>query len=192
MRIEDVDKIIELGLEKDYRPTKNDIAFNILKDIVGNETAGYLVYKAPVTQLAKYVNSNKNRFIRARLKEYGISIWGANTQRTDAKGFQDEKANVSMELTKEQNKADLIELLSRIKRLSENGDMDPKDAVRLETDIRVKLNDKFEMEKSEDERKIIVVPNKRDIVCPYTNRECYSMPSKEACMKYYNLTDADK
>ena len=68
----------------------------------------------------------------------------------------------------------------------------PKDAIKIEADIRVKLNDKFNIEEEEGQKRIIVVPQKHDIICKFTNRECSAMPSKEACMKYYNLIDADK
>ena len=65
-------------------------------------------------------------------------------------------------------------------------------ASKVVLDARVKLNDKFNIEEEEGQRRIIVVPQKHDIICKWTSRECSAMPSKEACMKYYNLIDADK
>ena len=92
-------------------------------------------------------------------------------------------------ITREQNKTELIRLLKEIKTLAESRKIDAKDAVKMEADIRVKLNDKFEMEESQSQKRIIIVPQKHDIICPHTNRECTSMPTKEACMKYYGLKD---
>ena len=56
-------------------------------------------------------------------------------------------------------------------------------------DIRINLNNKFEMTRSDDNRRIIVVPQKHLYICPHTNRECSNMPPKEVCMKYYNLIE---
>ena len=95
-------------------------------------------------------------------------------------------------ITREQNKTELIRLLKEIKTLAESKKIDAKDAVKMEADIRVKLNDKFEMEESLSQKRIIIVPQKHDIICPHTNRECTSMPTKEACMKYYGLKDGDE
>lgn len=194
MTIEDVDNIIETLKNKNYVPIKNDIAFNILRDIVGCEVAGYLVFKAPVTKLQKYATSNKSRLIRKMLAELGVGPVALKKEEP-AKTVSQEPVNketVTAELTKEQNKADLIELLGRIRVLTERGELLPRDAVKLESDIRVRLNDKFEMEKSEDERRIIVVPQKHDMVCPHTHHECTYMPTKKACMDYYKLKDNDE
>lgn len=95
-------------------------------------------------------------------------------------------------ISKDENREELLKLLQRVQDAEREGTIDPKDAIKIEADIRVKLNDKFNIEEEEGQRRIIVVPQKHDIICKWTSRECSAMPSKEACMKYYNLTDADK
>lgn len=95
-------------------------------------------------------------------------------------------------ISKDENREELLKLLQRVQDAEREGTIDPKDAIKIEADIRVKLNDKFNIEEEEGQRRIIVVPQKHDIICKHTNRECSAMPSKEACMKYYNLIDADK
>ena len=65
-------------------------------------------------------------------------------------------------------------------------------ASKVVLDARVKLNDKFNIEEAEGQKRIIIVPQKHDIICKWTQRGCSSMPSKEACMKYYKLIDAEK
>lgn len=92
-------------------------------------------------------------------------------------------------ITKEENKAELIKMLDEIDAALQRKEIQFKDAMALKRDIRVKLNDKFEMEESTKEKRIIVVPQKHDYVCPHTNRECTKMPSKEACMEYYGLIE---
>lgn len=95
-------------------------------------------------------------------------------------------------ISKDENREELLKLLQRVQDAEREGAIDPKDAIKIEADIRVKLNDKFNIEEEEGQRRIIVVPQKHDIICKWTSRECSAMPSKEACMKYYNLIDAEK
>lgn len=95
-------------------------------------------------------------------------------------------------ISKDENREELLKLLQKIQDAERDGTIDPKDAIKIEADIRVKLNDKFNIEEEEGQRRIIVVPQKHDIICKWTSRECSAMPSKEACMKYYNLIDTDK
>lgn len=95
-------------------------------------------------------------------------------------------------ISKDENREELLKLLQRVQDAEREGTIDPKDAIKIEADIRVKLNDKFNIEEEEGQKRIIVVPQKHDIICKWTSRECSAMPSKEACMKYYNLIDVDK
>lgn len=95
-------------------------------------------------------------------------------------------------ISKDENREELLKLLQKIQDAEREGTIDPKDAIKIEADIRVKLNDKFNIEEEEGQKRIIVVPQKHDIICKWTSRECSAMPSKEACMKYYNLIDAEK
>lgn len=93
------------------------------------------------------------------------------------------------DITFEENKQGLIKLLKKTKQAEEDGLIETKDALKLQADIRVKLNDKFDTAESTENKHIIVVPSKHDIICPHTNYECTFMPTKEACIKYYNLKD---
>lgn len=181
MTREDIDKILEGAKNNGYFPNKYEIAFALLRDIVGNDTAAYLVFKTVPSDLPKFVNGSKMKFYRKKLN----SLIGKG-----AKGSEPAIKEQTDDTTKEQNKAELLALIETAKKAVRNGEMDVKDALFMEKDIRVKLQDKFELEKSEDERRIIVVPQKNDIVCPHTHRECTYMPTKEACMEYYNLKEA--
>ncbi|MGN1155923.1 MAG: hypothetical protein ACI4TK_07085 [Agathobacter sp.] len=92
-------------------------------------------------------------------------------------------------ITREENRQGFIDLLAKIEEGLAQGRISFKDAMALEKDIRARLNDKFDMQKSDKERRIIVVPQKHLFICKYTNRECSNMPPKEVCMKYYNLVE---
>lgn len=91
--------------------------------------------------------------------------------------------------TKEENKAALLRQIDEIEEAYQKGKISFKDKSSQIYAIRFRLQDKFDMERSGDERRIIVVPQKHDYICPYTHRECSKMPSKEACMEYYNLKE---
>ena len=100
-------------------------------------------------------------------------------------------------ISKDENREALLKEILEMKQIADDskasGDSDTFiKASKVVLDARVKLNDKFNIEEEEGQRRIIVVPQKHDIICKWTSRECSAMPSKEACMKYYNLIDADK
>ena len=94
-----------------------------------------------------------------------------------------------VEYTKEENRAALLRQIDAIEEAYREKKISFKDKSAQISAIRFRLQDKFDMARSGDERRIIVVPQKHDFICPHTNRECSAMPSKEACMKYYNLKE---
>ena len=98
-------------------------------------------------------------------------------------------ANQVFDYTKEDNKAALLAQIDEIEEAFNRGDISFKDKSAQITAIRFRLQDKFELERSDIERNIIVVPAKHFYICPYTNRECSNMPEKEVCMKYYELVE---
>lgn len=91
--------------------------------------------------------------------------------------------------TKEENKAALLAQIEEIEDAYQHGQITFKDKSAQISAIRFRLQDKFELEKSDKERRIIVVPAKHLFICKHTNRECSNMPPKEVCMKYYNLVE---
>jgi hypothetical protein len=92
------------------------------------------------------------------------------------------------DITFEDNKQALIDLLEVIRLKTANGEIESKDAIKMETDIRVKLNDKFGTTESDDDSKIIMVPARCDFVCDLLKKECPCF-NKESIMKKYNLTE---
>lgn len=92
-------------------------------------------------------------------------------------------------ITKEENKDRFVKLLSSVDEMLREHKIEAKDAIKLEADIRTKLNDKFNIEESLKQKRIIVVPQKHDIICKHTQRECTFWPSKEACKEHYGLKD---
>jgi intein/homing endonuclease len=152
--------------------TEEDIAFLILADSFAKEDldAPYeMAYKRP-----RRIDMEKHQELMRPLAEVLLSF--GIGQPIDG-------------ISKAENKADLIKLLKEVQIAKERKEIEVKDALKIEADIRVKLNDKFDMEEEEGQKRIIVVPQKHDLLCPHTHRECTYMPTKEACMKHYNLKE---
>lgn len=151
--------------------TAEDVAFAALCDTFEDKNFAYrIAYGKKGDGYALYETPRFKKMLAA-LEPFGVGV-----------------VNVTA-ITKEQNKNDLIKLLERVQMLGESKAIDIKDALKMEGDLRVKLNDKFEMEETQKQKRIIIVPSKHDIVCPHTNRECNFWPSKAACMKHYQLKE---
>ena len=167
-------KVVLDSVRSDYPTvTASDIVFLVLCDIFADKDFAYRVaYGKKGDGTAHCAGKDIQRVLSA-LEPFGVGTITGET------------------ITKEQNKQDLIKLLARVQKLGEAKAIDIKDALKLEGDLRVKLNDKFEMEENQNNKRIIVVPSKHDVICPHTNRECNFWPTKAACMKHYNLTSND-
>lgn len=90
-------------------------------------------------------------------------------------------------ITFEENRREMELLLKKTQKAMEDGVVDPKDALKIMADIRVKLNDKFKVE-SKQQARYIVVQKRYNNVCPHCNREIY-IPSKQDLMEEYNLIE---
>jgi len=154
------------------RCSEKDIAFAILCDTLEDKSLAYrLAYKKSDKNASDFYNTPRFKKLLGVLEPFGVGSVN-NTS-----------------ITREENKNELLKMLDRIKVALNNGELEPKDALKMQTDIRVKLNDKFEMEESQSQKRIIVVPSKHDIVCPHTNRECTFWPTKRACVRHFGLPD---
>ena len=111
------------------------------------------------------------------------------SQQDAALGWIGGGSNVNAAITKEENKEELLKLIKKTEDGMLKGLVPYDKGLALIKDIRVSLNNKFEMERSDDNRRIIVVPQKHLYICPHTNRECSNMPPKEVCIKHYNLIE---
>ena len=151
---------------------EKDIAFAILCDALEDKTLAYrLAYRKSEKDAAKFYETPRFKKLLDVLEPFGIGKVNNNA------------------ITKEENKNELLKMLDKIDQALSDGNLEPKDALKMQTDIRVKLNDKFEMEESQKQKRIIVVPSKHDIVCPTTNRECNYWPSRKACCRHFGLID---
>ncbi len=161
------------SIRQDYPDaTEKDIAFAVLCDTYSDKTTAYrLAYGRLYEKAADFYGGGKIQKLLSILSPFGVGPVSEDS------------------ITSEENKAALIRQLRDIESLRKSGGIDVDKAIKLASDIRFKLQDKFEMEESQKQKRIIIVPQKHDIICPHTNRECTYMPDKAACMKYYNLKE---
>ena len=87
----------------------------------------------------------------------------------------------------EENRKEMEMLLAKTQKALDEGIIEPKDALKIMADIRVKLNDKFKVEAKQQERTIIV-EKKYNHICEKYHCECY-LPTKEDLIEMYNLVE---
>lgn len=85
----------------------------------------------------------------------------------------------------EENRKEMEMLLAKTQKALDDGIIEPKDALKIMADIRVKLNDKFKVEAKQQERTIIV-EKKYSGVCEYCHHEIF-IPTVEDLIKEYGL-----
>ena len=152
--------------------SEKDIAFAILCDALEDKSLAYrLAYRKSEKEANAFYETPRFKKLLDALEPFGVGSLDNST------------------VTREENKGELLKMLDRIDALLQNGDLEPKDAIKMQTDIRVKLNDKFDMEESQKQKRIIVVPSKHDVVCPTTHRECNYWPTRKACVLHFGFID---
>lgn len=101
------------------------------------------------------------------------------------------KVSSSEDISFEENKAEILNLIKATKQAFEKGDIEAKDALKIEADLRVKLNDKFGANEQVQDQ-IVVVQQKYDSICARCGTEIARRPiTKEEAMKMYDLIEKD-
>lgn len=163
MNLDEARKLISEAKSAGYSISMRDIAYIVLEREFKDSLVAYRCLfgsMAEPEKAEKYIKSVKVDFLREN-----------NPDAHKAKARQTETGDKGLpDITFEENKAELIKLLDRIRKMQENEEIEPKDAIKLETDIRTKLNDKFgTTEKNEEQR--VVVESKYNDICPYCRHE---------------------
>lgn len=99
-----------------------------------------------------------------------------------------QRSKAENDISFDENKSEIIKLIKKTQEAYEAGTMEAKDALKIEADLRVKLNDKFNVQ-SETKEQLVIVRQKYNAVCA-CGREIAKMPiSKEVAMEMYNLIE---
>lgn len=178
IKTEDIQKIINDGAIEMLTITVKDISYAILAKEYGDD---YLAYKSVFgesdsdAKIKKYSKSRVSAFVKEKIK-------GLNSEIIEEDMLE--------ELTFEQNKMEMIRLISRVNKAVDEDKMDEEKAVKLLANIRERLNKSFNVEQEQSKQYIIVEP-KYNFICPHTRHECY-VYTKEDLMKKYNLKESDE
>ena len=172
LKKENIKMVLETVRADWEKADEKDVAFAILCDAFEDKTLAYrIAYRKTDKEADKFYQTPRFKKLLEVLEPFGIGNVNNNA------------------ITREENKNELLKMLDKIQEAVARHEIETKDALKMQTDIRVKLNDKFEMEESQKQKRIIVVPSKHDIVCPMTRRECNFWPTRKACVKHFGLID---
>lgn len=159
--VSEINNIIEHCKSMGYSLRVGDIVYIFAlqgfkdKKVVYNALFGV---GATAAEVEEYDSSKKMKALSRYLK----SKYFKGIPTDDKKEYRD--------ISFDENKEALIKLLDKIQSMAANGEIEKKDAVKLETDIRTKLNDKFAVSDKQDDSKVVVL-NKYNDVCPYCHHE---------------------
>lgn len=158
-----------------------DIAYALLCGHFAEHDVAYraLFGKDSTTkEFERYEQSKETGVVRQVLKEYVDS--GTSIQDLIA----------SKDITFEQNKEALIAMLDRISKAVSNEELDMKDALKMEKDIRVALNDKFGTAE-ESAQQFVIVEAKFNHICEWTRKECF-LQTEEYAKKQWGLVNKEE
>lgn len=166
--IEEINKIIKDCQKAGHLLRMPDIGYVCLLQLIKDRNIVYAILHGKgftKPEISSYDNSGKISFLKKYMK---TNFFITKQEKEFNRAYGD--------ITFEENKEALIKLLDDIRQMAYAGEIDKKDAVKLETDIRTKLNDKFAVSEKQDEQRVVVMKKYNDIcVC---GREIYK-PTKD-------------
>lgn len=171
-----------------YSVGMRDISYVILcKHYEDHATAYRILFGLDADFNAEYASTYDQTLAINYLRDYVEFNLSDDTQHKKKK----KKLSLDDDISFEENKAEILNLIRATKQAFENGEIEAKDALKIEADLRVKLNDKFSV--TEDVKdQIVVVNQKYDSICARCGTEVARRPiSKEEAMEMYDLIEKD-
>ena len=167
--------------EQGYFIEESDIAYLLINREFRDRYKAYELTKSkdmPDEYVDNYDSSDKMTCLRKYMNEH----WAKR------KDTVIDTESIDGSITFEENRDALIKYLGEIQNLMNEKKIEPKDGMKMLTDIRLKLNDKFNIKEAQVEQRIIVQP-KFNSVCQYTNKECWLMTEEWAKKQYHLIKD---
>lgn len=165
----------------------DDIAYVLLLKFFKDKDIPYKIIFNKNALSQDIIRYNKSPLVKF-LKKYIDTNFEFNNEKDSVKVDNNLK-----DITFGENKEQLIKNLETIKMMKDNGELDAKDFIKLDIEIRTKLIEKFDVSEKKDDQRVIVYKKYNDIcVC---GREIYR-PTKEDIMedlkKEYDLVPKTK
>ena len=167
--------------EQGYFIEESDIAYLLINREFKDRYKAYELTKSkdmPYEYVDNYDSSDK----MACLRKYMNENWAKRKESVI------NTESIEGAITFEENRDALIRYLGEIQKLMDEKKIEPKDGMKMMTDIRLKLNDKFNIKEAQVEQRIIVQP-KFNYVCQYTHKECWLMTEEWAKKQYHLIKD---
>ena len=169
-----------------YKIVVKDISFAIVKKMYEDVLVAYKsIYNdnRTDTDIVAFAKTPAMTFLFSYLDSMFKQRGGSSIATTKSTTAKTKDVN---DITFEENKAEIIRLIKETQDARANGEMDVKDALKLEGELRVKLNDKFKVQE-EVKDNVVQVYTKYNSICS-CGRELY-IPTKEDLIKEYNLVE---
>lgn len=167
-------KIIEDAESKGHKLKVRDVAYAYLCTHFEESAIAYkVVYGEDVLDTAAFDAKPHIAYIKDQIK-YSLV--------TDASESVDK-------MSFDENKKEMIKLIKKTQDAMDEGLMEAKDGLKIIADIRVKLNDKFNVS-DKSKSGIVIVEQKFNSLCPSCGREIY-VPTKDDMMAQYGLVEKD-
>lgn len=172
-----------------YKIVVKDISFAIVKKMYEDVLVAYKsIYNdnRTDTDIIAFTKTPAMTFLFSYLDSMFKQRGGSSIATTKSTTAKTKDVN---DITFEENKAEIIRLIKETQDARANGEMDVKDALKLEGELRVKLNDKFKVQE-EVKDNVVVVNQKYNDVCPRCHTEIARKEmTKDEAMKTYNLVE---
>lgn len=162
----DIHDIAFLLLNREFKDVK--LAYNLIYPLKADDDIDF----------EPYMNGDKMLCLRKYMNEN----WVKRTSSISEESSEDNS------LTFEENRDALVKLLKETETAMNNKEIEKKDALKIMTDIRTKLNDKFNMKEQKVDQRIIVQP-KFNHICSHTHKECWLMTEEWAKKQYHLIKD---
>lgn len=176
---DELNKIIKDCEAVGYKITVRDISYVFLcRLFLDSDVAYKSIFGTNSSNSDEYSNDKKVSFLRSYID--------SNYPIKEKKVKSNHANHPSEDITFEENKAEIIKLIKETQTALEKKMIEPKDALKIQADLRVKLNDKFSV-KDENHEQLIYVNCKFNSICE-CGRELY-IPTKEDLMEQYNLIE---
>lgn len=168
---EKVNEIIENGSKKGFSIRVRDISYAILAlHYEEKEMAYKSIFGAYSDDFDEYSKNDTTIFVTSQIE----SLLNPKS-----------KKKKEDDITFEENKAEIINLIKETKEKEQKGEIDAKQSLDLQTKLRITLNDKFRVQEDSKEQ-LVIVTQKYDDICPYCSHEVSRRPmtEEEAIIKY--------
>ena len=190
MKEDYIKKITDEAAKRGHEVRIRDVAYALLRYKFNAQMAYMVVFGVSQNEndVETYEKSESTKYlIRAVAKDIEPKVEKNNNAELAELLSQKKPVEKSEDgdITFEENKAAMVELIQRTENALADGSIDTDKGLKIIADLRVKLNDKFEVADKEVQQYVVVQP-KFSHICEWTRRECW-LQTKEYAMEHWHL-----